>query len=197
MAIRTALLCLLLVSGGCSVSRYEIGQAFPVPDLERVQTPGVAVGEVLAALGPPVRLSGVPNGYVLAWEYWQIQENQVGVSLRALGADFLSVDWGAADTQGEFLLLAFDAGHRLTDSTLLRWDRDLGGGQGIQPFFSFVSVVDVDDLTERLPTHRWGASSWQELPRTLNRAQRMDAGDAGLEQRATSATVGQHALEMR
>ena len=197
MARRGWLLCLLLAIAGCSVSRYDIGQALPAADLERMQTQGVGVGEVLATLGPPLRLSALEGGYVLAWEYWQIQENQVGVSLRAVGADFFSLDWGAADTRGEFLLLAFDTEHRLTDSTLVRWDRELGGGQGVQPLFSFVSVVDINDLTEPLPTHRWGASNWQDLPRSLNRAQRMDTGGAGLEQRGSAATVGQHALEMQ
>ena len=137
----------------------------------------------------------MPDGYVFAYEYWHIVENKVGISLSLAGLDMLSLDWGGARTRGEFLLLSFDREHRLVDSSFVEWDRDAGGGQGIQPLFGVVSVVDVDDLTKHMPQHRWGMFSLKRLPVTLNADSHMDTGQSGLEQRGTPVSVGQRSLE--
>ena len=180
---------------GCSRMTYDIGR-----ELSAQQKPAVddnlEIGDVLEKLGPPHRMSALPNGYVLAYEHWHIVEDKIGVSLGAAGADFLSLDWGSARTSGEFLLLSFNSQHRLVDSTFETWDRDAGGGTGIQPFVSVVSVVDVGDLTNPMPQHRWGAFSLEELPVTLNANSHLDTGQAGLEQRGTPISIGQRSLEM-
>jgi hypothetical protein len=180
---------------GCTRWTYDIG-----PRLSAQQKPAVAdgllVGNVLEELGPPHRMSALASGYVLAYEYWHIVEDKIGVSLGAAGADFLTLDWGNARTRGEFLLLSFNSQHLLVDSTFEVWERDAGGGAGIQPFASVVSVVDVGDLTNPMPTHRWGAFSLQELPVTLNANNHPETGQAGLEQRGTPSNIGQRSLEM-
>ena len=62
--------------------------------------------------------------------------------------------------------------------------------------FVVVDVVDVDDLTERLPYHRWGATALEPPPVGLNREQNMNQGANGLQQRGTPTAVGQHSLQM-
>jgi hypothetical protein len=188
------IVCGILVSG-CSRWTYEIGTTLSAENVPAVAD-GLHVGDVLSRLGPPQRMSATPGGYVLAYEHWQIVENSIGLSLSAAGADFMSLDWGAARTSGEFLLLGFDREHRLLDSTYEVWDRDAGGGQGIQPLLSVVDVVDVDDLTNPMPQHRWGGFSLEELPVTLNADNHPDSGQAGLEQRGTPVNIGQRSLEM-
>ena len=183
--------CLLLQ--GCSQWHYDLGTALTPAD---VPEQGVSLGEALAQLGPPMRISATDEGYVMAWEHWLIAEHSLGFSLGVAGLDMLSVDWGAAETQGEFILLGFDEEHRLISSAFTRWDNDLGGGQSIQPLGSLVSVVDVDDLVRRMPQHGWGAMSLLPLPVSLNVQSSMDMGHNGLEQRGTPTAVGQHALEM-
>ena len=189
-----AVLCLL---AGCTVITYQIGEerigSEDVPDPK--QSPKLT--DVLAQLGPPNRLSAAPDGYVLAWERWYIRKVRLGLSLRPVGIDLLSVDWGDAVTQGDFMLLHFNRGHKLVASGYGRWDSKAGGGQGVQPLFGFFDVADVDDLTQPMPHHRWGGFSLNELPVTLNADNRMDTGQNGIEQRGTPPRVGQHTLELR
>ncbi len=197
---RYGLLLLLVVcmSLQACVSRryYELGEPYTPADSPD-PSDAVTLSQVMDDLGPPLRISATPNGYVMAWEYWYITETKVGFSLGAAGADFLSVDWGNANASGDFLLMSFDKQHRLLTSHLEEWDRNAGGGRGVQPFLSAVDVVDVDDLTNRLPIHEWGFNFFERLPTSLNRDSRPDTGQNGIEQRGTSRRVGQHTLELR
>ncbi|MCB1687504.1 MAG: hypothetical protein KDI33_03425 [Halioglobus sp.] len=187
----TLLACWLLTA--CSQWHYDLG--VPLAD-----TPAPAqhtsLADALDLLGPPLRMSATDTGFVLAWEHWHIRENSVGFSLGALGADFMSADWGEMRIKGEFLLLTFDKDHLLTSATRSEWDNHGGGGKAIQPFFGFISVVDVDDLTEMMPQHRWGSALFQRLPGTLNANSNLDTGQSGLQQRGTPTAAGQQSLEM-
>ena len=141
-----ALLLLALLLGarqlsGCTRWTYDIGQDLSTKEVPRVDDQ-LQLADVLDRLGPPHRLSALPNDYVLAYEYWHIVEDKVGFSLSAVGVDFLSVDWGDARTRGKFLLLSFNRDHRLVDSTFEEWARDAGGGQSIQPL-GLLPVVSV------------------------------------------------------
>ena len=188
---------LLFLLVGCSINTYRIGEENIGP--EDVPDPGQSrtLSDVLAELGPPNRLSATPGGYVLAWESWYIRQDKLGLNLRPIGIDFLSIDWGDALTRGDFLLLQFNRDHKLVASGYGRWDSSAGGGQGIQPLFGFVDVVDVDDLVDSMPHHYWGGFMLNELPVTLNADNHMDAGQNGIEQRGTTRGAGQHTLEMR
>ena len=196
MTARTAATLLIAtLLGGCSRWSYNMG-----PSLKHVDVPqrgqGVTVSEVLDEFGPPLRMTATPSGYVMAWEHWHIEEQSFGIRLGFAGADLLSFDYGAAQTRGEFMVLGYNHQHELVDSAMQQWDGDAGGGQGVQPLLGFVNVVDVDDLTRRLPTHRWGAGSPEEVPVTLNDQNRPNTGQNGIEQRGTSTGVGQRSLEM-
>ena len=178
---------------GCSQWRYDLG--VPLPDIAQ-SAKDMPLAQALELLGPPLRMSATDNGFVLAWEHWHIREDAVGFSLGALGADFLSADWGETRIKGEFLLLSFNREHRVTSATRSRWDNYGGGGKAIQPMFGFVSVVDTDDLTESMPQHRWGGSQLQRLPGTLNLYSSPESGQGGLQQRGTPRAIGQQSLEM-
>lgn len=190
--LAVAVLCLL---AGCSINTYRIGEEKIGP--EDVPDPGHSreLTDVLAELGPPNRLSATPDGYVMAWESWYIRQNKLGLSLRPIGIEFLSIDWGGARTRGDFVLLHFNRDHKLVASGYGQWDSSAGGGQGVQPLFGFVDVVDVDDLIEPMPHHYWGGFILNELPVTLNVDNHMDAGQNGIQQRGTTSGVGQHTLE--
>lgn len=188
-------LLFLFVLQGCTQWRYELGQPLADASIPEASS-GASLSRVLADLGPPQRISSGPSGYVMGWEYWQVREKSVGISLGALGADFLSIDWGRADVSGEFLLLTFDREHRLSGSTLSEWSGDIGGGSAVQPFFGVVDVVEVSDLVGRMPQHSWGATRLLPLPEAINAASRPDLGDTGIQQRGTPTGVGQRSLEM-
>ena len=192
-----ALACLLLglvVLGGCTQWRYDLGTPLHPGQLPDAQA-GMPLGDVLARLGPPHRVSATVDGYVLAWEFWKIREDTIGLSLGALGADLLSVDWGKARVSGDFLLAFFDSHHRLTASAFSQWQGDAGGGRAIQPMIGLVSLVDVEDLVDELPQHDWGASLLEALPIAANSDSRPDTGQNGIQRRGTPGGIGQQSLE--
>lgn len=175
---------------------YELGQPITEDTMPKPEE-GWSVTDVMAKFGPPLRMSREAGGYVMAWEYWEIDEYKVGFGLGFTGVDFLNVDWGRANAEGDFMLLTFDHDHRLVTASFEEWSRRAGGGGGVQPLVSAVDVVEVDDLTEQLSQHRWGAQSLRRTPVTLNQQNRLDNGQAGLEQRGGTRVIGQHSLELR
>ncbi|HEY7776373.1 MAG TPA: hypothetical protein VIC02_07505, partial [Kineobactrum sp.] len=64
------LICLLL--GGCTQWRYDLGQPLPPAAPYIAAETALPLGEVLLRLGPPLRISALPHGFALAWEYWEI-----------------------------------------------------------------------------------------------------------------------------
>jgi len=188
-----ALLLSVLLSG-CTQWRYELGKKLS-PELLPDSSQDVSLSDVLKQLGPPQRLSEAGNGYVLAWEFWQIREDTFGLSLGALGVDLLSADWGNAHMHGEFLLVTFNRQHQVTGSTFARWSNDAGGGQAIQPLVGLVSLVDVEDMVSYMPHHRWGAGLLEPLPEAINVHSRPDTGQSGIQRRGTPTGTGQQSLE--
>lgn len=189
------LLCIALT--GCTQWRhYELGEAIAESAVPRPEQ-GWTTGDVMAKFGPPLRMSAEPSGYSMAWEYWEIDEIKVGIGSFITGVDLVNIDWGKAVARGDFMLLSFSHDHRLLSAAFEEWDRDAGGGRGVQPIFSPVSVVNVGDLLEELSQHRWGGQSLRRTPVTLNQQNRLDSGQAGIEQRGGTRRVGQHSLELR
>lgn len=187
-------LSLALLLPACTQWRYELGTRLS-PDLLPEESPNVTLTDVLAKLGPPLRLSAAGEGYILAWEFWKIREDTIGLSLGALGTDVLSVDWGKAHMHGEFLLVTFDRQHRVTGRAFSRWSSDGGGGQAIQPLVGLVSLVDVEDMVDNLPHHQWGSGLLLPLPEAMNAQSRPDMGQTGIQRRGTPNGVGQRSLE--
>ncbi len=187
-------LLLVLLLSGCTQWRYELGTQLS-PEALPDSTEVVTLAEVLARLGPPQRLSDAGSGFVLAWEYWQIREDSIGLSLGALGADVLSVDWGSAHLHGEFLLVTFNRRHEVTSSTFARWSNEAGSGQAIQPMLGLVTLVDVDDMLADMPQHQWGGTLLSPIPEAINSNSRPDTGQSGIQRRGTPTGTGQQSLE--
>ncbi len=183
-----------LLLSGCSQWYYELGETLPEGIEDEAQ--GQSLASVLARLGPPLRLATADDQLLMAWEAWQVRESAVGVSLGFAGADFLNADWGSAKIEGDFLIMTFNAQRRVTAAQRVRRDNRLGGGAAIQPFFSFVSVVDVEDLLLPLPQHRWGQGQLLPLPQVLNNPGMPGLGTA-IEQRGTPTGSGARSLEWR
>jgi hypothetical protein len=192
-----ALLMLCLALGGCTQWRhYELGLPIAESEVPRPQQ-GWTVSDVMAKFGPPLRMSAEPTGYTMAWEYWEIDEFKVGIGSFITGVDLVNIDWGKANVSGDFMLLSFSHNHRLRSASFEEWNRGAGGGRGVQPVLSPVGVVDVGDLLVPLSQHGWGGQSLRRAPVTLNQQNRLDSGQAGIEQRGGTRRVGQHSLELR
>ena len=194
--LRSSLLLAVVLLQACTQWQYELGAPLAAYSSPAKAEERPTLVQVMAELGPPLRLSATESGYVMAWDHWRITENSIGFSLGAMGADFLSIDWGEATVDGEFMLLTFDSDHMLSGATLSEWSGDLGGGSAIQPFVGVVDLVDVNDLVNALPQHGWGASYLLPLPEALNARSRPDMGNTGIQQRGTPTGIGQQTLEM-
>ncbi len=191
---RLVLLAILVCLGACTQWHYQLGEPVSAQARTSLKT-GAPLGEVLDTLGPPIRISRSHNGYLMAWEHWQVSENSAGISLGAVGADLLSVDWGDTRVAGEFLLATFDRAHRLTGLTHTRWNGTNGSGRAIQPSIGLADIVDVSDLVEDLPHHSWGAQLLIEPAAAQNAPHSPDSGGSGIEQRGTPSGTGQRSLE--
>jgi hypothetical protein len=187
-------LALILLLSACTQWRYNLGTRLS-PDLLPDDGQDLSLTDVLATLGPPLRLSEFGEGYVLAWEFWKIDEDTIGLSLGAMGINVFSIDWGDAHMHGEFLLVTFNRQHEVTGRAFSRWSNDAGGGQAIQPFLGIVSLVDVEDMVDNLPQHKWGSTLLQPLPEALNANSRPDMGQAGIQRRGTPTGTGQRSME--
>jgi hypothetical protein len=190
---RVCLPFLLLFLAGCTQWNYALGPALPEGIEDRLQ--GVALAQVLSELGPPLRFAASDQGLLMAWEAWRIRESALGLSLGWAGADVLTLDWGNASIRGDYLLLTFDTSRRVSASVRVQRDANIGSGAALQPFYGFVSVVDVQDLLQPLPQHSWGASQLLPPGSALNNPQRPGMGDTGLEQRGTPTGAGQRSAE--
>ncbi len=184
--------CLALLAG-CSQSYHFLGESLP-DDLEG-RLSNSTRSELLETLGPPHRLSSTPDGYVMAWEYWQIEEVGLGVGLSALGIDALQFDWGDASVDSDFILVYVDDQHRVTDISRSTYIGDISNAASLMPLVGVGQFMDVDDLTEPLPQHAWGGSMLLPLPESQNNTMRPGMGDTGIEQRGTPAGIGQRSLE--
>lgn len=190
---RFVLLVILSWLGGCTQWYYDLGD--PLAQEVDESIVGDSLVNVFTALGPPMRMASTKSGWVMAWESWRIREDALGVSLGWVGADILTVDWGSAQVDGEFLLLTFDRENRVSGAARVRRDASLGSGAALQPFYSFVSVVSVDDLLQALPAHDWGGAQLLPLPSVLNNSGRPGMGDTGVEQRGTPLGAGARSQE--
>ena len=187
---------LLTLLGGCvNHSIYDLGEALP-EQREVARLEGSSLASVMDRLGPPLRLSVLGNGLVMAWEHWRVRELRLGFSLGVVGAELINVDWGDARVAGEFLLLTFDEARRVKAASLAVWDEDFGDGRAVQPVAGIAPIVDVDDLLLPLPAHRWGDSLLLPIPSALNNAARPGMGDTGIERRGTPGGIGQRSQEL-
>jgi len=194
MRLGAALLLSTLVLSGCTHWRFELGESLAPLDTDSSARP-LTLELVLERMGPPQYLTATDAGWVMAWEHLVITEDSLGLSLGLLGADFLNADWGEMNTAGEYLLISFDRQHQVSGAARSTWSGLSGSGMALQPLASVLSVVESDDLRERLPQHNWGASLLQVLPAGLNRRSNLEEGINGLQRRGTSGAIGQHTLD--
>jgi hypothetical protein len=194
------ILLIMLVSSsiisGCTFSRKHMN-----PDLAFPKEP-YEIGitdreEVLAELGPPLKMTLLPEGYAFMYEGLSTKELQLGLSLPIPVIEWFKFVLAQADYNHHVLVYQFDREHKLiaagADNTYI----DLGDKMAVQPIFTVEVMFDtsaveneVVDLTE------WTEFCLQPLPQTLNRHCSLNGGLVGFESRGTAPVVGQRALEM-
>ncbi len=187
---------MLLGSNGCMLNRKKLNQNLTIP--EQTYQDGITHSdEVLDELGPPLKISALPYGYAFMYESLDTLELQLGFSLPIPVINWFKFVFAQADYDHQVLIYQFDDEHRLVASGGCDTHFDLGNSMAIQPILTVEAMFDTSDVENDIVHFtEWPAFCLRPLPETLNRAQSLDTGTAGMEQRGTAPAVGQRSLEM-
>ncbi|UCH46610.1 MAG: hypothetical protein JSU95_10825 [Betaproteobacteria bacterium] len=153
--------------------------------------------QVLDTLGPPTRISALPDGFAFEYESFRIDERQLGLSPNVKFLRWFKLAYGTARVARETYTLVFDSNGLVKAFGNAREDQDAGKGLAFQFIVTVTQVVDTRYLDEWPGQHAWGVSMLQPLPVALNREQSLDSGEHGIEQRGTPTSSGQRTLEWR
>ena len=186
---------LALAATGCTTIGRRYGEP-PPPTLPTLEEGVARASDVVHALGPPSRLSALPGGAVMLYEFIDATENQLGLNLEVIGLSWFKAALGRGRAEREALLLFFDQGGVLQSSHYESWSEVTGRGFGFQLFFVAMPTVDTRHLWEIPEQFTWGKRSLEPLAVTLNECQTVTSGTKGLEMRGTPDSVGQRTLEM-
>ena len=178
---------LMLGISSCTRIHLSVGKEIDAARTHTIQQ-NTHYSGVLAALGPPAKLTALPAGFAFLYE--STHALQRGISLF-----FMHPALGLSITKGnrrlDTYVVVFNergwvVGHgQITKSVPLSLTVALGIPTG----------GTLRNLTAPAPQHRWGMHMITPLPKTLNAANDVDAGMHGLEQRGTPNAVGQRTLE--
>jgi hypothetical protein len=196
LASGLVLAAILFGSNGCALSRKKLNQNLSYPKQD--YAPGVTHSdEVLDELGPPLKISALPHGYVFMYESLDTQELQLGFSLPIPVINWFKFVLAQADLDHKVLIYQFNDDHRLVAPGGEDTHFDLGNSMAVQPIITVESMFDTSNVENEIVSFvEWPAFCLLPLPQTLNRAQSVDTGMAGLEQRGTAPVVGQRSSEM-
>jgi hypothetical protein len=184
------------MSSGCTLSRKMIGQgmAFPAEPYQ----PGVTHrNDVLAELGPPLKMTVLPAGYAFMYESLDTQELQLGFSLPLPIISWFKFVVAQADYDHNVMVYQFDKQHQLVAAAGDATQFDLGNSMAVQPVFTVQLLFDTSSVEDEvIDFYQWPAYCLLPLPQTLNRANSMNVGVAGVEMRGTAPAAGQRSTEL-
>ena len=188
------LLLAAVAAAGCTTIGRRYGE--PISSQRSTLREGATtLSDVIATLGPPARLSPVPGGVAMLYEFIDAREDQLGINLEFVRLDWFKIAIGRGSAEREELLLLFDQDAVLRNSEYSAWHESTGRGFGFQLFFVAVPTVDSKHLWESPEQFTWGRRSLEPLTATLNEGNSVSSGTRGIEMRGTPDSAGQRTLE--
>ena len=188
---------MLLTSVGCTLAKKRLNPNITFPQQSYEQ--GVTHrDQVLAELGPPLKMTILPDGYAFMYEGVDTQELQLGFSLPIPVVRWFKFVVARADYNHHVMLYQFDLNHKLLAAAGDDTHFDLGNSMAVQPILAVEMLFDTSEVEDDIVHFtEWPAFCLWPLPETINRANSMNMGTAGIEQRGTASSVGQRSLELR
>jgi hypothetical protein len=194
------LLSILLYCGllaGCSTLNKRIDPSLSLEDCSYEERK-THYHQVLDELGPPTRLTALPNGFAFIYESLRIREWQMGIGGQTGWLQLLKLAFADTKLFRHSLLLHFDSDGVLISYGLLDSKESLGKAGALQPILSLEQIVDTSSYEDdAIDAANWGANLLRPLPVAINTEQNLNTGASGLEQSGTTTQVGQQTLEMR
>jgi hypothetical protein len=187
-------LCVWLA--GCAWLEHDIGATLDEAVLERVGA-GAYYAEILDELGPPTKMSALPDGMVFVYEKARITERQYGLILPGEVGKWIKAVYASADADIETIVFVFDAQGRLSSADTEIWNTDAGAGMSLTLLFSTGSFTDTEQY-ESSPARSldWGKALTMPPLVSLNDRQNLETGLNGIKLTTSPEAVGQHALEL-
>lgn len=187
-------LCVSLA--GCARLEHDIGTSLDLAVLEHVGA-GAHYAEILRELGPPTKMSALPNGMVFVYEHTKLTERQYGLILPGEIGKWIKAVYASADADIETLVFVFDAQGRLHNADAEVWSTDAGAGMSLTLFFSTGSFTDTERY-ESSPARSldWGYALTTPPLVSLNGRQNLETGQNGIRLTTSPSAVGQHSLEL-
>lgn len=186
----------LFLCSGCALGRKSVCPGLTAP--QTVYREHVTHrDDVLADLGPPLKITRMPEGYAFMYEALDTRELQLGFSIPVPVLNWFKIVTADADYNHHVLVYQFDQQHRL-----VAWDDesthfDLGDSLAIQPVVTVEFIFDTSSVeNETINAAQWPAYCLLPLPQALNRNRALNTGVAGVEQRGTTTSVGQRSVEL-
>jgi len=186
-----------LLGASCSTLTVELGEELDMQSCTSFEPGKTRRADVLASLGPPLRIGKHGHGVALLYEYLHLTENQLGPSLKSLGTilhipemGLLKLALGDSDSRRNAALYLFDGEGVLLAQAFDKWGEDYGRGGSLQMILSIEEIVDSGGVRAPPLGLTWGRDLLRPLPQTLNLHNRPDVELGG-----TGRTAGQHALE--
>lgn len=190
-----AVIALTVLTSGCTLNRKYINRELAFPE-EPFEVGVAHRDDVLAQLGPPLKLTRLPHGYAFMYEGLDTLELQIGFSLPVPVISWFKFVFAQADYDHLVLVYLFDNEHQLTAVAAKDTPFDLGSSTAVQPVITVQSMFDTSAVEEEIIDFtEWPAYCLLPLPQTLNRHNAVNIGTTGFEQRGTSPRCGQRSTE--
>jgi len=195
--VSASLFILMVILSGCTSISKQIGQELEsTPTDLNLKIYTTHFHDILDSIGPPTKITALPEGFVFLYESLLITERQIGFSSSKEALSWFKLSLSDADVDRLVHIFTFDKRGLLRSHVRRVSRKDIGDGSSLQFIFTVEEMVDTNYLEKGPVQHDWGFSLLKPIPQNLNLNQSLDSGVNGLEQLGTPTAVGQRTLEM-
>ena len=190
------LLAVVSVLSGCAHLEHDLGKSLAVESIGAFSE-GSHYAEVLDRLGPPTKLSALPNGMAFLYEHVLLTERQYGLILPGEIGKWIKAVYASADAEVEVMVFIFDEKGMLRGADNQAWSADAGAGMSMTLIFSAGSFTDTEQYEKSAARSlEWG--KFLTLPPlvVLNDGQNLETGANGVQLTTNSKGIGQQTLEL-
>lgn len=195
---RTAFLSLLVVATalpGCAHLEHDLGEPLAL-DTFNDFAKGSHYSKVLGLLGPPTKMTALPDGMAFLYEHVKLTERQYGLILPGEIGKWIKAVYASADADVETILFVFDEEGNLRGADAQTWSADAGAGMSMTLIFSAGSFTDTEQYEKSTARSlEWGKSLTLPPLVVLNDGQNLETGANGVQLTTNSKGIGQHTLE--
>lgn len=194
--VLSSLLGAASVLSGCAHLEHDLGRPLALDTLGTFAE-GSQYSEVLDRLGPPTKVSALPEGIAFLYEHVKLKERQYGLLLPGEIGKWIKAVYASADANVEIVLFIFDDQGKLRGADAQTWSADAGAGMSMTLIFSAGSFVDTKHYeTSADRSLDWGRALTMPPLVTLNSRQNLETGANGVQLTTNSRGIGQHTLEL-